>query len=206
MSLQSATFPLECVQLNVDGTGFVVPVMHLVKRSDYFSAYFSDPQRLATATSQGIAISADLETFKHVVSYLRHGVFPLLYDQVTGQHDLIRYEKIFVQAQELRMRKLVKWLEHKLYFLCVDARKTWSVVEISPRNPFRTRTRNGVEYVAQVTESRPGGSGEVKWFVEVTKNININRRWLFDFGHSFEAWWRNLTRGDENLPEYFQFR
>ncbi|KAL8875230.1 MAG: hypothetical protein Q9198_006380 [Flavoplaca austrocitrina] len=82
-------------------------------------------------------VDADPEIFKHILRFLRHGVYPLCYDKAKG-HDFATYALIQKQADYFGVQKLVTWLRKELYLqaitITVTARIAEDVDEIEGRN------------------------------------------------------------------------
>lgn len=86
-------------------------------------------------------IDRDPGAFKHVLSYLRLGVFPLQFDQMRG-HNYAAYAAIRAEADYLGVEGLVKWLDEKQYLKAVTVVTTAEVVEDEGKFPEKLN-RNG---------------------------------------------------------------
>ncbi|KAI4159560.1 MAG: hypothetical protein L6R39_000341 [Caloplaca ligustica] len=73
-------------------------------------------------------LDLDPEAFKHVLRFLRHGVYPLCYDNVKG-HDFALYAVILRQADFLLIAKLVTWLSARQYLKAVTVETSARVLE-----------------------------------------------------------------------------
>lgn len=73
-------------------------------------------------------IDADPQIFKHVLRFLRHGVYPLCCDMTTG-HDLGLYMAIHRQADFLLVPKLSDWLSKQQYFKAVTIDTSAEIAE-----------------------------------------------------------------------------
>ncbi|KAI4234784.1 MAG: hypothetical protein L6R40_006663 [Gallowayella cf. fulva] len=63
-------------------------------------------------------VDADPEVFKHILRFLRHGVYPLCYDKSKG-HDFVMYAAIHQLASYLLVEDLMKWLSKAQYLNAV---------------------------------------------------------------------------------------
>ncbi|KAL8649972.1 MAG: hypothetical protein Q9226_005346 [Calogaya cf. arnoldii] len=73
-------------------------------------------------------IDADPDIFKYVLRFLRHGVYPLCYDQAKG-HDFATYAAIQKQADYLLIPELVKWLSEARYVSAVTIKTEAYIVD-----------------------------------------------------------------------------
>ena len=112
----------EKITLQVGERLFHTTVGSLVKRSEYFEAFFSGRWPVNKQDNDSIFIDTDPGAFEHVLNYLRRGVFPLAFDRQRG-HDYSLYAKIFEEAKYFQCPLLIVWLEDECYYKCV----TWQV-------------------------------------------------------------------------------
>ncbi|KAL8846465.1 MAG: hypothetical protein Q9221_008449 [Calogaya cf. arnoldii] len=73
-------------------------------------------------------IDADPDIFKYVLRFLRHGVYPLCYDEAKG-HDFATYAAIQKQADYLIIPELAKWLSEARYLSAVTIKTTAYIVD-----------------------------------------------------------------------------
>ncbi|KAL8735070.1 MAG: hypothetical protein Q9181_002954 [Wetmoreana brouardii] len=73
-------------------------------------------------------LDADLEVFKHILRFLRYGVYPFCYDIAKG-HDYALYAAIHCQADFLLIEKLTTWLREQQYLKAVTVECSARVVE-----------------------------------------------------------------------------
>ncbi|KAI4209672.1 MAG: hypothetical protein LQ351_007426 [Letrouitia transgressa] len=85
-------------------------------------------------------IDMDSDVFKYILRFLRHGIYPLCYDNVRG-HDYAMYENIRSAAEYLVVEKLVHWLSEKNY---IDAVTTKYQLQIDEGLPSTTSRSNAV--------------------------------------------------------------
>lgn len=126
---------IEQVTLSVGGHPMTTSVATLVGKSEYFRDLFSGDWKAAMARqSDGngdgtVFVDSDPEVFRHVLQYLRRGVFPLAYDQRRrggGGHDYKLYADVLAEAQFFGIPKLERWLADRLYLHCVALSTVWS--------------------------------------------------------------------------------
>ncbi|KAL8696234.1 MAG: hypothetical protein Q9201_007760 [Fulgogasparrea decipioides] len=68
-------------------------------------------------------LDADPAVVKHILRFLRHGVYPLCYDIAKG-HDFALYAAIHRQADFLLIEKLTSWLGDQQYFKAVTVERS----------------------------------------------------------------------------------
>ena len=73
-------------------------------------------------------LDADPEIFKYILRFLRHGAFPLCYDNTRG-HDYATYTAILQLADYLQVDELTEWLAKKEYLRAVRTRYQAQIVE-----------------------------------------------------------------------------
>ncbi|KAL8785780.1 MAG: hypothetical protein Q9213_003158 [Squamulea squamosa] len=99
-----------------------------LSRSDHLNAMISCRWDSNKQPDGSYFIDADPEVFKHVLQYLRLGVYPLCYDKAKG-HDFAMYASIQKLANYLIIPKLVEWLSQRQYLEAVTVRTSGQVVE-----------------------------------------------------------------------------
>ncbi|KAI4266792.1 MAG: hypothetical protein LQ337_008661 [Flavoplaca oasis] len=107
--------------------------------SHMLAAKVSERWSSDSQTDGSYFVDADPEIFKHILRFLRHGVYPLCYDKANG-HDFATYAAIQQQADYLVIPKLVKWLDESQYMKAIT---TYIVA----------RTEEGVNELDRATDS-----------------------------------------------------
>ncbi|KAG5913352.1 hypothetical protein E4U53_004901 [Claviceps sorghi] len=115
------------VKLLVGDRVFTTARHTLINESTYFSALLSG--RWEEPLDEGAYfIDADPSLFEHILRYLRHGVFPLFYDQARG-HDLGLYVALLGEAKYFGISPLQKWLEDKTYREAVRVQQSIKTID-----------------------------------------------------------------------------
>ncbi|KAL9611783.1 MAG: hypothetical protein Q9167_003594 [Letrouitia subvulpina] len=96
--------------------------------SGYLSSISSGRWEDSKQADGSYFIDVDPDAFKHVLRYLRHGVYPLCYDNVKG-HDYAMYENIRTAAEYLVVEKLEDWLTERKYLDAVTKEHSLEVEE-----------------------------------------------------------------------------
>ncbi|KAI4262008.1 MAG: hypothetical protein L6R42_002807 [Xanthoria sp. 1 TBL-2021] len=99
-----------------------------LSRSDHLNAVISGRWDSNTQPDGSFFIDADPEIFKHILRFLRHGVYPLCYDKAKG-HDFAMYAAIQKQADYFVIPKLVKWLSQGEYTKAITIATMAQIVE-----------------------------------------------------------------------------
>ncbi|KAL8883692.1 MAG: hypothetical protein Q9205_006794 [Flavoplaca limonia] len=89
--------------------------------SHMLAAKVSERWSSDSQTDGSYFVDADPEIFKHILRFLRHGVYPLCYDKAEG-HDFATYAAIQQQADYLVIPKLVKWLNEGQYMKAITTK------------------------------------------------------------------------------------
>ncbi|KAL8813788.1 MAG: hypothetical protein Q9223_006953 [Gallowayella weberi] len=97
-------------------------------RSDYLESITSGRWDHNKQPDGSFFIDADPEVFKHILRFLRHGVYPLCYDKSKG-HDFAMYAAIQRLADYLLILDLQAWLREAKYLKSVTIETTAEVVE-----------------------------------------------------------------------------
>lgn len=63
------------------------------------------------------------DVFAHVLRYLRHGIFPVFYDEAKGGHDYAMYVAVLEQARYFGVEPLRVWLEGGKYLAAVKVER-----------------------------------------------------------------------------------
>jgi BTB/POZ domain-containing protein KCTD9 len=122
------TYPLSAgetpITLQVGERRFVTTRDTLTERSGFFYALLSG--RWDNRQDDGTYfIDADPDVFKHILCYLRRGVFPTFFDKSKG-HDHALYLAVLEDAKYFQIPLLVEWIQDKRYLKVI---KTLSWVE-----------------------------------------------------------------------------
>ncbi|KAF2666808.1 hypothetical protein BT63DRAFT_427220 [Microthyrium microscopicum] len=117
------------ITLEVGGQTFITTKSTLThgqtEGSKYFEKRFNfennnQSQRrseISDGTSQqgSYSFDFDVETFRHILDYLRTGVFPFLWTRSTGVFDYLAYAKIERLADYLQIEQLKLWIERNKF-------------------------------------------------------------------------------------------
>ncbi|KAK2777682.1 hypothetical protein FQN53_002094 [Emmonsiellopsis sp. PD_33] len=115
------------VILQVGERRFQTTIDVLVEKSRYFKALFSGQWAVKKQPDDSIFIDRDGKAFEHVLQYIRGGVFPVMFDKESGQHDYILYNTILEEAKYFQCDNLVIFLEDECYLRCVNWRTTYQI-------------------------------------------------------------------------------
>ncbi|KXX80966.1 BTB/POZ domain-containing protein KCTD9 [Madurella mycetomatis] len=118
-------YPVEQITLNVSGQRFATAIPTLVDKCQYFRDFFRSDWKAALQDDGAIFVDSNPEVFRHILNYLRRGVFPLSYDQKKG-HDYKLYAEVLAEARHFRIPKLERWLADQLYLNCITSSTVWS--------------------------------------------------------------------------------
>lgn len=99
-----------------------------LSRSDHLNAIASGRWDSNKQADGSYFIDVDPEIFKHILRFLRHGVYPLCYDKAKG-HNYATYAAIQKLADYLVIPKLVKWLNQGQYIKAVTTETIAHIVE-----------------------------------------------------------------------------
>ena len=99
-----------------------------LSRSDYLHAIASGRWDSNKQADGFYFIDADPEIFKHVLRFLRHGIYPLCYDNARG-HDYGTYAAIQKQADYFIIPELIAWLKQNQYMKAVTIKTSAVIVE-----------------------------------------------------------------------------
>lgn len=69
-------------------------------------------------------LDSDPELFGHILTFLRRGTFPLLWDPRNG-HDFAKYNQLLQEALFLGIDELAVWLNAKKYMKAITMKQTW---------------------------------------------------------------------------------
>lgn len=86
----------------------------LTEKSAYFRALFSSDFASSFQADGSLFIDSDGDVFAHILTYLRHGIMPVLSDTEDG-HDVQMYERVLDQAKYFQVQEIVDWIEKKSY-------------------------------------------------------------------------------------------
>ena len=96
----------------------------LVKESPFFASRLSNPWH---SVDRKLTLDLDPVIFKHVLHYLRHGVFPFFYDQIRG-FDYRLYSLVLAQADYLLIERLSSWIREQRYLLAVTKERSTNTI------------------------------------------------------------------------------
>ncbi|KAB5576216.1 BTB/POZ protein [Coniochaeta sp. 2T2.1] len=114
MSTMNLDRAVEPVVLDVGDKRFYTTIGSLTDRSGYFESLFSGRWPIPRREDGSIFVDADPKVFSRIVSYLRHGIFPLCYNPETG-HDYSLYQEILAEAKYYQLPELELWLTDHCY-------------------------------------------------------------------------------------------
>ena len=120
----------EAIALQISDRTFVTTKSTLIHGmrdgSQYFKTTFDFNNRSSNQSISGdnpvtptYYLDLDPEIFGHVLSYLRSGVMPLLWEKKNG-FDYGAYAKLQRMAEFLQIKRLTKWLKDKEYVKAVQ--------------------------------------------------------------------------------------
>ncbi|KAK4652029.1 hypothetical protein QC762_607730 [Podospora pseudocomata] len=131
--------PLEKITLDVGGHKFTATINSLTTKSFLFKLLLQGDWKSSLQEDQSIFIDSDPEAFRHILQYLRRGVFPLIYDQKKG-HNYKLYADILAEAKHFGIPKLECWLNDQLYLRCITSSTVWSSAYKNDRIPTGFQT------------------------------------------------------------------
>lgn len=111
---------VEPVLLNVGGREFRTTVGTLTANSGFFAAYFSGRWTVPKLADGSVFVDADPDLFEHILRYLRHGIFPIAYDELHYRHDVNLYQRLTALAGYFDIPKLNTWLAESLWVKSVN--------------------------------------------------------------------------------------
>ncbi|KAK4649717.1 uncharacterized protein QC761_0024230 [Podospora bellae-mahoneyi] len=177
-------------------------------------AFFSDCfSKSSLQEDKSILVDSDPETFRHILQYLRRGVFPLIYDQNKG-HNYKLYADILAEAKHFGIPKLECWLTDQLYLRCITSSTVWSSAYKNDtiQTGFQTTSIWGSEVtstqlvrqdVNTVIKRRSGTRARdgrfhddidtYRW-AEVGRSVRFIQGWCTDTGKEFMGHWARASR------------
>ncbi|KAK2795372.1 hypothetical protein FQN51_000462 [Onygenales sp. PD_10] len=126
------------VILQVGERRFQTTIDVLVEKSRYFKALFSGQWAVKKQPDDFIFIDRDGKTFEHVLQYIRGGIFPVIFDKESGQHDYVLYNTILEEAKYFQCDNLVIFLEEQCYLRCVSWDTTYQIHAFEASIDFRS--------------------------------------------------------------------
>ncbi|KAK4164721.1 BTB/POZ protein [Cladorrhinum sp. PSN259] len=207
------------VVLNVGGQEFITTIGTLVDRSDFFAALLSGRWNVSTNANGSIFIDADPAIFAHIIRYLRRGVFPLVFDEKTGDHNIGLYINLLPEAKYYQIRMLEAWLRDELYLKCVEHTSVWKYIWESPAQSWSSNASAQLVKVKTTTthswacpcmlrlEAHEGtryrhrcehapekhgaiDSDESTQWAEYSKKLTFHKGWCSDEGDEFQDYWK----------------
>jgi BTB/POZ domain len=123
-------------------------------------------------------LDADGDAFAHVLRFLRHGTFPLLYDAATETHAYAMYGVILEQAKMLGIDDLQNWLEDKGYH---EAMRT-EYIKIAETTGFGHQIPHGLGYFkpTDMVIWGPGDDPEGRMVRKVKKDEPLYQRTTYN--------------------------
>ncbi|KAK4640889.1 hypothetical protein QC761_607730 [Podospora bellae-mahoneyi] len=183
--------PLEKITLNVGGHKFTTTINSLTTKSFLFKLLLQGDWKSSLHEDQSIFINSNPEAFRHILQYLRRGVFPLIYDQKKG-HNYKLYADILAEAKHFGIPKLECWLTDQLYLRCITSSTVWSSAYKNDRiqTGFQT-TSTPPRHLSLLTLPRmetraPGGLATFLWEQCRITSRNIVGPKLVDRSGSFK--------------------
>lgn len=122
--------PDEVIKLLVGNRYYWTLKKTLCRERRFFRDFLSSASKRATYKGYYF-VDVDGPLFEHVLRYLRHGVYPLIYDTGTG-HNLSTYAALLPVAEYLGVNKLATWLREQRYFDAVTTVSSHYPLELEP--------------------------------------------------------------------------
>ena len=121
----------------------------LTDGSGYFKTLFSGRRPAKPRADGSYFLDADKKVFPHILHYLRHGLFSLLYDRSKG-FDYRNYAAISNLAEFLMIEPLVEWISGQRFHKAVTI-------------TLRGHEYDGVSEIAEETSSNEHHSFHPTW-------------------------------------------
>lgn len=113
-----AMLSTKIVTVQVGERQFTAHISTLTHQSDYFRSMFSGRWAVACLDNGSYFIDADGDAFAHIMRFLRHQIYPVVYDRVKG-HDYAMYMAILDLAELLGITKLIVWIKEEAFYSAV---------------------------------------------------------------------------------------
>lgn len=125
------------IKLQVGEQRFITTRQTLCEESPFFRALLASHWQVPVLDGHYF-VDMDPDIFRHILRYLRHGVFPLLYHPSDG-HDLAAYAALLRLADYLQIDKLATWLREQHYYKSVSVEVNHYPHELEPGEIFQYR-------------------------------------------------------------------
>ncbi|KAH6654984.1 BTB/POZ protein [Truncatella angustata] len=103
------------ITLNVGGRRFDTTRETLMGGSTYFAVRLSEQWPSETDEDGSYFVDASDDLFEHILSYLRTGTFPILFDMDTLRFDLVKYSALLGEARFFEIGELAKWIQDQKF-------------------------------------------------------------------------------------------
>ncbi|OJD18706.1 hypothetical protein AJ78_01321 [Emergomyces pasteurianus Ep9510] len=114
--------PTGPIKIQVGNDYYSTRIDTLVGRSNFFNSFFSGPWLSQKQKDGSIYFEGAPSLFRHIIQYLRHGVFPLDFS-ADGGHNYGFYAGLLQEAKHFECPGLITFLEDQCYLKCV----TWEI-------------------------------------------------------------------------------
>lgn len=105
------------ITIQVGEREFKAAATTLTDGSTYFASMLSGKWSETTTNSTSF-VDGDPELFTHILSFLRRGIYPLLWSKEKG-FDFVKYAALLAEARYFGISRLEKWIEEKHYLMAV---------------------------------------------------------------------------------------
>ena len=113
------------ITLHVSTQTFTTHATTITSQSHFFTRLLSSPP---SSSNGSYFLDASPQTFQHILSYLRSGIFPFFYAKETG-FDYSLYAAILQQALHFGIVKLASWISNENYLQAVKVIREVRVVD-----------------------------------------------------------------------------
>ncbi|KAK8064086.1 hypothetical protein PG996_008738 [Apiospora saccharicola] len=105
----------DLIRLQVGECQFTTTLNTLTAESTFFTSMFSGDWNNPKTADGAVFIDSDGQTFRHILTYLRSGRFPLFYDASNHEFDFAQYQKLLGEAKFFGIPRLQQWIEQHRY-------------------------------------------------------------------------------------------